>query len=499
MKKFAGFIALVLIGSFALAGCSGGGGGGGAYIPPDGPGKIQLSGTVDGGGYNYKPAPTIFSRALSILGLNSLAYAGITIPAVDQIVALPMERGSLSAWGMRNAKRSTIGDDGTFSLSITKDMDWLLVLIDSSATGTNRFVGSIAMNTATGDGLLNLPATDADISSMNLGTLTRTLSDDAISSATVTATDFNMTADQLTAMAKTDDLFRNAMNIVNNYGSFGNPSNVWYTLRPDFSWTGVLSQLTTTFSDPDMLFKGMSFQLDTNSPSVTMDEICSAGTTTLKLIPPGPITDQYNGTYNKDNPITNADVVCSNLNGDLEANGTNFYATDAYEGMSYSFPADFTSLPPGEWVWEEDEVTKAVFDVNTVNPPLTEVLGPKGFVPSFRVHLVPGAGQQIASVEVKWYYYDGSYVPLDDRSVLKHFISQMEVKFDVTYNNSRKTCEMYFDPVTTTQVSPSNPAFGCPDAWYYNDDIHPETNTGLMGFYESGGFGYFFHFFPIAQ
>jgi hypothetical protein len=31
--------------------------------------------------------------------------------------------------------------------------------------------------------------------------------------------------------------------------------------------------------------------------------------------------------------------------------------------------------------------------------------------------------------------------------------------------------------------------------WYYDDPSHPETNTGMMGFYESGGFGYFFDFF----
>jgi hypothetical protein len=63
---------------------------------------------------------------------------------------------------------------------------------------------------------------------------------------------------------------------------------------------------------------------------------------------------------------------------------------------------------------------------------------------------------------------------------------------------------MYIDPSVETSFNPadpryastcqadSNPAFR---DWYYNDPTHQETDTGLMGFYETGGFGYFFDYF----
>ena len=70
------------------------------------------------------------------------------------------------------------------------------------------------------------------------------------------------------------------------------------------------------------------------------------------------------------------------------------------------------------------------------------------------------------------------------------------------YGGTRRTCEMDIDPTTETSFDPQDPRFASTcqaDAlnkdWYYGDPTHPETNTGMMGFYESGGFGYFFDFF----
>jgi hypothetical protein len=59
---------------------------------------------------------------------------------------------------------------------------------------------------------------------------------------------------------------------------------------------------------------------------------------------------------------------------------------------------------------------------------------------------------------------------------------------------------MYFDPATTTNLVPSSFATtNCNEDWYYGNSSFPDTDTGLMGFYESGGFGYFFDFFkPMA-
>ena len=471
---------------FAMHGCGGGGGSssGGST------GTIQLSGTISssvGSGYSHKSS--------MVPSLN---------PTIDKVLAIPMDRGSLNSWGMQNSKTAAITADGSFSIGLEKTTDWLLVLINSAGSGTGRFVGSLAMDAGTSGSLLNLPATITTISSMALGTISRTGTRDALSTRVVTTSDFtNLSASQLTAMAQTDDVFRNAMNIVNNYGTFGG-AGIWYRLRPDFSWTGVSSELTTTAgTSPALAFKGMSFQLDTNATTVGMNTLCLGGVTTVELVPPAPISTG-SITYGPGAPITNAGCALSALNAGQQASGTNFYATNVYSGeMSYSVPADFTTIPAGSWLWKENGTVRASFDINTVSPPYVAGTGqPTGFVPSFKINFV-GITKQIASVDINWFYYDGvgyTAVLPADLAVLEHFISSFEVKFDVQNGPSRKTCEMYVDPVTTTHVRPADfPTVGeCSHAWYFNDAVTDANyNTGVMGFYESGGFGYFFHFFPL--
>lgn len=491
----------IMAASVILGACGGGGGGGGSAQQTP---KVQLSGTISSSDYNNKAMH------------KSLMAVSIPTPTVDKVLALPMERGSLNSWAMESSKVAVIGADGSFSFDLEKTTDWLLVLMDSSVTTTTgRFVGSIALNTGTQDSLLNMPATDSTLSTMTLGTVSRpsTTSGDAVSAETVSAVSFGMTTTQLLTMAKTDDLFKNAKNLVENYGNFGNGPTTWYVLRPNFYW-GVhgsgYSTLSTAFSAPAQTFLGMSFQLDTNNTVITMNTICASQTTTVvELFPPAAILDETGKSYDETHPLTNFGATCTNLAGGKRAawGPQNFMVTDQYSPMSYGFPAHFTSLPNGYWSWKENGTIRAMFDIGTANPPY---YGPnnytRGFVPSFKVNV--GAANKILSVDVQWYYYDealGQYVgPFDNTSpemkVLKHFIRNFEVVFDVT-NGLRRTCAMYFDPATTSNVVPGNfynsadPNNYCNLDWYFNNAGFPDTDTGLMGFYETGGFGFFFDFF----
>ncbi len=484
-----------------------GGGGGGAQQTP----KIQISGTI-GTGYTpaAKPA-SIFAKALTFLGYPTYAYALTVVPTVDKIIAIPMERGSLNAWQMANSQSADItsANGGEFTLSLAKDKDWLLVLINSTAIpATNRFVGSVAIDAGSSDSLLSLPATASALTSLNIGTINGSITYDGLSTYVVSTTDFSLNSDQLTAMAKTDDIFRNAKNIINNYNA-----GTYYQLRPNFAWEGDLSTLSTTFSNPAYVFNGMTFQLDTNSPTINMTQLCSIGTVTVGLYPSVPVSD---GTYTYDptNPVSNSGATaCTTVNGFRQLNG-NIYATDAHQeggpGLSYSIMPRYPTvpLPAATWTWKETvggvATDKAVFDVDTINPPVNTNGTPKGFVPSFKIITNPTATTKIDSVKIEWHYYNGTTytaVAPADLAVLKHFISSMEIGFDVTDNGTRRTCDMYFDPTTTSEVIPGNFASSqrpnCALTWYYNDSdpAHAATNTGLMGFYESGGFGYYFHFF----
>jgi hypothetical protein len=481
----------VLATSAILGACSGGGGGGTAAQQPAP--KVQLSGTIAGGsGYTFK-------------GLNGKSLSGPSL-TINKVVAIPMDGGRLAADMMRSSVTATIGGDGKFDLALTKDYDWLLVLINSAdlPPSTTRFAGSIAMSFGT-DSILSLPATATTLSLLSLGTITG-ISGDAVSAPSLTASNFSMSPAQLTAMAKSDSIFRNAKNIINNYAANGD----YYQMRPDFSWTGDYSTLLTTVSAPAYTFKGMSFQLDTNTHNITMSNICSAGVTTIELVPPASISTTAGHNYAPGTPITNAGCVLSGLNGGTQAWGTDFYGTDAFSqgNMSYGIPVDFTTVPAGAWLWKENGTTRASFDVNAASPPyIASNKKPKGFVPSLKVNV--GAGNKITSVDITWYYYDetgAAYIPLSaaDLKLLKHFIGRFEVAFDVTYpfpGGTRTTCNMYFDPAITSNVIPSNyydptdPNNKCNLDWYFGNAGFPNTDTGLMGFYESGGFGYFFQFF----
>ncbi len=488
--------------SVFISACSSGGGGGGAQPTP----KIQLSGTI-GTGYQVaaKPSSVFFAKALSFLGYPTYAYAAAL--TVDKIIAIPIDRGSLNAWQMSNSQSAAItsANGGKFTLSLAKDTDWLLVLIDSTATPANRFVGSVAIDAGSTDSLLSLPATASALTSLSLGTINSSPSNDGLSTYVVSTTDFSLTTSQLTAMAKTDDIFRNAKNIINNYNT---TTGKYYQLRPDFSWNGAYSALSTTYSNPAYTFNGMNFQLDTNTTEITMTQLCSMGTVTVELVSSMSVTTD-SGTFTT---LSNHGTpTCTTINvTHQQVWAGEIFATDAYAdagGMSYSTGPRITTvpLPAATWTWKENSIEKAWFEIATINPPVNMDGTPKGFVPSFRINTNPTTTTKIDSVDVKGYYYDGATstyteVAPTDLAVLTHFVSSLEVKFDVMYNSTRTTCEMYFDPATTTNVKPSDfvaRSSGCAATWYYGDSdpAHAATNTGLMGFYESGGFGYFFHFF----
>jgi hypothetical protein len=494
MKRSNAFFLFVVLAAVAFAACSSGGGSNDASSAT---GTVAVSGALSTGtgGYN--------SFAAIKAGVNSL----VPNPIVDQVVAIPMNRGSLRADSMSSRVTSSVDAGGNFSLALSKSYDWLVVLVDTSATGTNRFVGSVGIKTGETDtsGLLNLPATVAAVSSLNLGTISRpnASANDALSAATVTGSDFKMTEAQLTTMTKTDDLFKNAMNIVNNFEAYGNGTGVSYRLRPDFKWRGVYSVLTNSNNldtQPSYTFHHYNFQLDTNSPSVTMGMLCPTNTKTLQLFPPAgtTVSASTGTTYTETVPLQNDSPVCGVYSDNTHSvqRDSDFQATDAYGGMTYGFPTDlYGDIPHGYWIWKEDGVIKGEFD-NSIVIPKSATGKPTGFAPALRVNV---SGNRILSVDIAWYYYDAAsdqYVKLStaDLALLSHAMLNAEVSFMNEAMNTKE--DIYFDPVLTTSVSPT--------AQVWNLDTGGGATDGsqavsIIVFYETGGVGnYFENFGPSS-
>jgi len=104
MKRFFTLTVSVLALSGLLLACGGGGGSNGT--PPQDTSKVQLSGTISNTDYSIT-APAM--KALAAFGINTPAYAAAVAPVVDQVLAIPMVRGTLQAGEMTTAcqRRST--------------------------------------------------------------------------------------------------------------------------------------------------------------------------------------------------------------------------------------------------------------------------------------------------------------------------------------------------------------------------------------------------------
>jgi len=463
-------------------------------------GDIQLSGSI-GSGYQAAAGmkPGFFAKLLTTLGISSPAYAALTDPTVDKVIAIPMDRGALSAGSMLFSRTADINADKTFYLSLANNRDWLLMLVNSSATGTGIFVGSLALNLGGADSLVNIPVTQATFTTMDLGVVSRPAasSSDAVSGVLVTAQSFSLTPGQLTTLAKTDALFKNAKNIVNNYGPV---TGVYYELTTSFHLSGNYGTLTALFSDPVYTSLGASLRLKTTSTAVTMNGLC-AGTAVVEFVP-SDLVSNGTATFGPSTPLSSSGMTCESItvNGgtfsQTASSSGNLSATNAYGGLTYNPYGLFTVLP-AQWDLKENGVIKARFDMIAANPPMTAVGRPKGYIPSFKINA--DGTKKIMSVDIIWYYFDSasnSYVALapTDLMILEHIARNIEVK--LSSQGSGKSCGMTIDPAVVTQVNPANPAFNCPDSWYFNDPTHPATNAGLTGTYQTSGFVYIFDFTP---
>lgn len=425
-----------------------------------------------------------------------LAVAPPAVGAADQVIAIPMSRGSLGGWNMTRSETAALGAGGTFTLDLDRASDWLLVLANTTVAGSGRFLGSVNVRTGVGADLLELPLTTAAIDVLSLGTVTHTATWDARSGTTVDAASFRLSDAQLLAVARSDDVFRNALNIVNNYGTYAGPG-VYWDLRPDFAWWDTASSLSAGFSDPARLaagYRGMSFQLDSNQTEFGIDALC-AHSTVVTFEPPSAVT--IDGVpYSPASPLTSAGVTCdtlvTNQGTSLRGWSGRLYMSGGYGASPALSVGAASENPAGEWTLRVNGAVRARFDVAGVNPPVTAAGAPTGFVPSFRVNTQPDG--RITSVDVRWFYFDGAaYVPLAaaDLGVLRYFIAALELDFASEVNGTVVTEDVYLDPAAATSAAPTR------HVWYYGGTPPtPQQAAGLMGFYETGGFGHFFHFPP---
>lgn len=457
---------LWLLGCLLLSACGGSGDGG------SGVSTVALRGSL---GLGYSAA-----AALSVGGVAALVSR-----KVDRITAFPADHGRIDAESILGAQSATVAADGTFSLSLGMDLDWVLVLEDTTALlRTDRFVGYIDLSGGL-DPLLLLPATRLSRSSLDLGAITAA-GDRGVVTNPVTIADLTMTASELAELAKSDDGFKSVKNLLLNHDA---GSGIWYTLRPDFRWDGSYAALENTFpnltSTPAFYaYNAYNFQLDSNSTEVTMNQLCASGVprVAVELFPPPGTTSSSSSparTYGDLMPIANDLAVRFDMGaGVFEGRDDDFFVSNAYGPLSYTFGTFLDgAIPAGYWPYKVGGAARAQFDV-AVAKPLDGSGRPLGFTPVVRANVDPGT-RRITSLDVRWYYVDaGSYVEATDLSTLSHLVGSAEVYLDRRMTGTEYE-SIEFDPSLVTHVVPAG-------TWNYDD------MDGIGIFYESAGIGFFF-------
>ncbi len=408
MKRFSQSITASVI-VLALSACSGDGG----------DNNISLIGSVDNINYSIQSSPSLADRLLNLFG-NS-AYALGTGTSVDEIVAIPYNRVNGQAM-LDSAVTGDLGVDGSFSLSLDASQDYVLLLVNSTATQPqDKVVAYVTMaSSTTGDSVVSMPVSHAS-ATIDLGKVSPSAShsDEASGerSAEDLAVDFSASLESLLARAKFDDAYKN---LVNEY--LNTSGSNWWRAQVQFEWYGGGDPSIFASSAPTDIsayrYDGYRVYFDNNSAEMNFSRLCSK-TDSLEIAPPSPVTiiDQYNGnstvgTIDVSNPADNGNVAVSSGNSNYCYDAVNdemaFSAKSGSNGVFFGVPVGSlikNNPPDGWWTLGLNGTQKAVFELGAMKPVDAsgnpEVLLP---LPSFTTD----AAGKITGISVTWMEYNGS-------------------------------------------------------------------------------------------
>ena len=463
-------------------------------------GSVAVSGTL---GTGYTPASASPASASPMSVSNGV---------VNRVMALPNFGGVLNANSITQAKTASVADDGTFSLSLGNDKNWVLVLEDTAATDlTERFVGYIALKVDPTSSLLSIPVSATSGTSLGLGTISKS-GDTGITDNTASASDFMLTAGQLATLARTDDLFKSVKNLVINYNA---TTGSYIMPMPIFEFTGNIDGMDNAFpSASDYSYTSYQINLLPNMPGFTMDNVCGAAGATkvrLALYPPdgASVTDSLGSmTYDSTHPIENDFAECSTASDAAveadeptdtfppPAGSGDFYANNREASKGYPVTLEFGrgggegligDVPAGYWRYEVNDVLAGQFDIAVASPWAGGLIN--AVVPVLKVNRDAITGL-ISSIDIKWYRpndtYTG-YVELTDISVLKQLVEFAVIELE-NWSGERRYENKFIDPSTVTSYTPTNP-------WYWNGTNSGDPTLEAWGIhlsYGSGGVNLFF-------
>jgi len=445
--------------------------------------SLTISGSL---GKGYLPAAHTFRTHARFIDRK--------IRIVDTVIAIPVVKGKLSSQSIAQGVKSAIHANGSFNLSLTRDKDYVLVLVNSKSRTATRFAGQIAFRTEASQVFLPfLPTEQLRGTRLNLGRI-EAEGDLALPARMIKNNEWLLTPTQISFLAANGTSFKNVKNMVINYDA-GN--GIYYSLRPDFRWEGAYAGMKSGISYPSM-YTHYNFQMDSNSQEITMDMICGTNgvpKAALELFPPAgtSVLAKYPpATYDSNTPIANNNAVCSPTpDSFIEARDEDFFATNRYGDISFSFGSSLLSdpVPGGYWQYKVNGALRAQFDEGVTAPKTADGMI-NGLIPAIHANL--DANGRITSFSITWYQRDESspikYTEVTDLSVLGYLVESAGIFIENNSTGQRRYESVSYDPVTQTVVTMTND-------WYYGTSGNTDTQAERIGtFYSSAGLGYFFEY-----
>lgn len=407
--------------------------------------NITISASV-GSGYTVALAePSLLDQFQDmIFGKRAVAIA--TDATVDKVVAIPTSEGSYGPAMLEIMSSSDIAIDGSFSLSLDRNYEWVLLLVNSAAATKDEEVVGYVAATVEADNTLVAFSGNVLSSALDLGTLSKTV-DEARSSrsAADTAASFSMAIDDLKSVARSDGSYKHLINLYLNYNPVTKES---YLAQLQYNWlsgsiaaTGNTDPLATAISSYQP--NGFDVTIETSVISESLkDGICGM-TTAVELAPPGNVSNadasvtwtSASGFKNDGIAAGCSDTGCNNMgpaNAPSWLDGGRFYCYDADFGAQIT--TDFSNsligfgfgdiqipgsgMPQGLWVYSVDGIEVAWFDLAVASPVSISGVFDTTPIPGIRVN--HNSNGEITGLAVKWFQYDamlGQYVALTNSQI----------------------------------------------------------------------------------
>lgn len=433
------WIVLVAVIAVAVVGCNnpvgsdGGAGGGSGDGTSDG--TLTINGMVDYSG--------VVSGAATE---KSLVQSLMSTEDADTIMAVPIRypfRADREV--LEDAKTEPIAEDGSFSISLDAQYDWVVMLLDTEQPSRKeQFVAFVGLEDDN-DVLIRMPISDAQ-EDVDAGTITID-ADSMVAYETgslLTNSDgLGLSHSELREIARTDNLVKTIKNIYVNAG----PDSPEMVPLLVYNWQSELTD--NTWSNPSSyIYEGVTVDFDYANPEppVTFDSVYPDETVTVEL----PNDTEYTGS-NWVEDDSDGDRGASDDDGKVAI----FEYTSPYEifRISVREPVGATeAVPDGFWNVIVNDSPVSHYDVAGSEPIYrqngeTETLV---YVPSAHYS---DAASDTTQLEIQWQVYNpssGTYESVSDLSRFDSIVSYMAIGYEAKDDTPGGNIDM--DDQTQTQV-----------------------------------------------